>query len=545
MLGAAAVLGYLVIVAPAFAVLEGTNGRIALISGREGGDSQAKLYLRTTIGGTGGGSLGPALTTMTGVQHRHPTWSPDRTAIAYARGTPGSPTTEMFDIFIHNLVTGAITPITSTTDNLSSDRPAWSPDGTRISWEQQPAAASADRHLVVHTLAGGGSIDLTAPGAPIEGKPAWSPDSQTIYYSSGDPAVNADIVSEPAGGGTPAPAIPDSSISEFQPSVSPDGQRICFTLGTGFNGTADVVVAPLATPASQTILSSDNVGTQAEHGDYNCTWSPDGTRIAYVRGTFGSGALVVERGDGSDLTPLELTNQPGVFDGNPDWAPDGRPECPDLTVETDHNTAVTVPLSCVDTGPDYEHTPVLESIPGDGHPDRGLLDPVVPGEPSTVTYTPVANFSGTDSFQYIGRDDFAFGSDRGTVTVNVAEPDDPGPGNDEDPPGLTLSGKKKQRAGKFIRVAGRCDEDCTIAVGGKLVVRGRGATKRYKLRPVRREAGANQKAALRVKLPSKARKAAAKALAGGGKAVARLRASATDGAGNATKAKRTVRLKRR
>ncbi len=112
--------------------------------------------------------------------------------------------------------------------------------------------------------------------------------------------------------------IPDSTISEFQPSISPDGTKICFTLGTGLNGTADVFTADLATPASQTNLS-DNVGTMPQHGDYNCTWSPDGTLIAYVMGTFTVGALVMERSDDTSPSAITLEDNANNFDGNPDW----------------------------------------------------------------------------------------------------------------------------------------------------------------------------------------------------------------------------------
>ena len=47
---------------------------------------------------------------------------------------------------------------------------------------------------------------------------------------------------------------------------------------------------------------------------------------------------------------------------NPDWAPDGRPECPDSTVTTAPNGPVTIPAVCNDTGPAYEQTDVREFI---------------------------------------------------------------------------------------------------------------------------------------------------------------------------------------
>jgi Ca-activated chloride channel homolog len=54
--------------------------------------------------------------------------------------------------------------------------------------------------------------------------------------------------------------------------------------------------------------------------------------------------------DGSGI-PFNLSNAAGLFDGNPDWAPDGRPVCPDSTVNTTRNTPVTFTVTCRDRKP--------------------------------------------------------------------------------------------------------------------------------------------------------------------------------------------------
>jgi Tol biopolymer transport system component len=404
--------------AAAGAVLGGTNGRIVFVSGRSpaANDGEAKVYLRTTIGSTGGGSVGSAITSGAG-QYRHPTWSPDREKIAYARHDGSSKR-----VYIHNLVTGAITPISNAAD--VSDRPAWSPDGTRIAFE---TTAGGQTDIIVYTVASGATLNLTTgafPATEPSTKPAWSPDSQLVYYTRGAPGgmapgQDADIVVEVASGlGSPSLAVPDSELSEFQPSISPDGTKICFTLGGGFDGTADVWVAPLATPASQTLLSQDNVGSMAAHGDYNCTWSPDGVFIAYVRGTFSLGDLVMERADNSNLTPFVLENVSGRFDGNPDWAPDGRPACKPAKAQTVRGGSVVVKLTCSDTGPAYERTPVTKSIRD--FPLNGSVGPVTQGNPARVTYT-ASTTTGPDTFTFHGADDFGFGP-HATATIEVLLP---------------------------------------------------------------------------------------------------------------------------
>ena len=405
-------------VTPSKAVLSGENGRIVFVSGRPPeSDATARLYLLPVPSNTvGGGTISPPITPPGG-QYRHPTWSPDRSKIAYANGTGG-----IFDLFVQDLEAGTIVQITPTegagANNLSADRPTWSPDGTKIVYEHQPSPGSTDRHLRVQPandlqlpIA---TTDLTAAGGPFEGKPAWTPDSQTVYFHRGDPATatNSDIYRKPATGGTETLAISDSGISEAQPSISPDGTKICYTLtNAGFNSTADVVVAPLANPAAALIVSKF---VNPAVGDYNCTWSPDGQMIAYVNGTFSSGRLVMVRADNTSPFEIELAEAPG-FDGNPDWAPDGRPLCEDTQVATDRDQPVTFTVSCTDTGPQYERS--LVRVFADSQPTRGTLTQEFAGDP--FTYEPNPGFSGTDEFEVNSFDELGFGTERATVSITV------------------------------------------------------------------------------------------------------------------------------
>jgi len=212
-----------------------------------------------------------------------------------------------------------------------------------------------------------------------------------------------------------------SGLDEYQPSISPDGSKLCFTGQTtpGSSSSAEIYVTPLTGPGAGFLT---NLSNDATKGDINCTWSPDGTKIAYANGTFGGARLVMKNVADPAAAPTELANDDGNndFDGNPDWAPDGRPVCPDSTVTTTVNRPVTISLECTDTGPAYERTPVRGSP--DTNPTRGTLGQVTVGDPSTITYTPNAGFAGTDSFLVRGFDDFGFGDDTGRVTINVQAP---------------------------------------------------------------------------------------------------------------------------
>jgi Tol biopolymer transport system component len=417
----ASIVAALALAQPAGAVLSGFNGRIVFSSGRgaaDGNDSEAKLYLRTIDSSTGGGSAGLTITPTAGIQHRHPTWSPDRTKIAYAAGpTAGA----NFDIYVLDLtVPGAIPEDITNSNNITEDRPAWAPDGKHIAYESEVSDNSAQTDVLVqeYPVSGVSPLHLTSTSGAYEGKPAWSPDSQTIYYVTGNinTANAANIVRKASNGsGSVEDVLADGTISEFQPSISPDGTKLCYTRGHQVDGSADIYVTDVATPAAAGFDLSDNVGATAANGDFNCTWSPDGTLVAYVMGTFTVGDLVMEPADDSG-GPIPLESTVNHFDGNPDWAPDGTPTCVSKSVSTVPGKAIKIPLDCSDTGPAYEQTDVTEHI--SEQPKHGTLGDVDQNDPSTVTYKPNNGFSGTDSFKFNGIDFRQFGTG-GKITIHV------------------------------------------------------------------------------------------------------------------------------
>jgi Tol biopolymer transport system component len=116
-------------------------------------------------------------------------------------------------------------------------------------------------------------------------------------------------------------------IQTTNPAWSPDGMRIVFTrnedVGEYTTLSADDVFVMDADGSDLKQLTADQVGMHSGQP----AWSPDGTRIAFVRGASVPTTLIVRPGsvfvmnaDGSDVQRLTR----GWLDARPAWSPDGR-----------------------------------------------------------------------------------------------------------------------------------------------------------------------------------------------------------------------------
>jgi Tol biopolymer transport system component len=195
--------------------------------------------------------------------------------------------------------------------------PSWSRDGRRIVFARDYLRGPSKEHLDIVTIDADGR-HLRAMGLKgMNGYPTWSPDGRQILFT------------HPGGFGTVDAAGGEPRWSSYgphplngdvlSPTFSPDGRRIAFW-------------RPEHGGASLYVLGSDGTGLQrikafpkgiADKID----WSPDGSRIAFSAPEFGRPGLSANvytiRPDGTGL--IQLTHDRGgkLNNGLDSWSPDG------------------------------------------------------------------------------------------------------------------------------------------------------------------------------------------------------------------------------
>ena len=208
-----------------------------------------------------------------------------------------------------------------TTEGMTNEYPAWSPDGTAIVFSSNRTGT-----FELWTMRADGGAQTQDPTALPGGKfvPQLSPDGTTIVFAYIDPAIgHPEVWSISANGGdarklTTTPKAATGPTWSLLPHFSPDGRRIVYA--STKSGSSQIWIMN-ADGSGQTQITS---GLGAEFPDANAPkWSPDGSKIAFWSGFETQyGEIWTMRADGTDAR--QLTDQPGTISSdNPAWSPDG------------------------------------------------------------------------------------------------------------------------------------------------------------------------------------------------------------------------------
>lgn len=566
---------------------------VAALSWPAAADARRNLYVGADASHNVGaldiatdGSLSPVGTFPTaGMNVRGVTMTPDG-AHLYAANT-GANNVAAFSV----TSTGALTTV------------AGSPFGSTVSSPRGAAVAPDGQHLYV--VNGGGNaiaaFEFGASGGilPIAGSPylsgpavfglAMTPDGRYLYATSGSSIYGFAVGSGGVLSALPGPTLATPNAAAL--AVTPDGQRLYVTgvaptnQLNGFTIGADGALTPIAGLPRASGANPLGIGV-----------TPDGRHL-YVTNLGDANVSGFDIGATGALTPT--ADSPVTTGSNPaDVAttPDGK----HLYVSRENNFIAAYDVDAAGTltpitdspfqsgvqSPSFESlavtpdqgptaaftaSPLPSEFPsvfdasassdpdgtvarydwdfGDGQsaPDGGPTPShtyLAPGS-YTVTLVVSDNEGCSTTFVYTGQVASCNGGAKALARQVVSVPD----AND---PVLRLTGRRTQKLGRVILVGARCDEACTVTAQGSIAVRAPNRAKgrvalagrrSFKLKPVGTNLAADQRLSIRLRVPKRARKSAANALSDGGGAVARLSVVATDGSGNAARAKRRVKLR--
>ncbi|HJS97099.1 MAG TPA: hypothetical protein VJ741_22720 [Solirubrobacteraceae bacterium] len=170
------------------------------------------------------------------------------------------------------------------------------------------------RHIFVATPAG--ISDLTgATSSASETQPKFSPDGREIVFTRLATGQSNSEIFVMAANGAGRTELTDTPQGNSDPTWSPDGTRIAFVSERDGQVPDVFIMRSDGTDVRQITHDSARKSELA--------WSPKGDRIAFVRTPAGGGdrEIYSVNTDGSGLT--DLSNDPTSLDLEPAWSPDG------------------------------------------------------------------------------------------------------------------------------------------------------------------------------------------------------------------------------
>lgn len=238
-----------------------------------------------------------------------------------------SPGTYPYHCILHRAMgmTGTIVVVPSTDPTMTPiPLPTGSPGEGQIVFDYfADETARSNTDLFIVQPDGSMKRQLTNTEDASEAQPSWSPDRRHVVYTARAVAPEGSpwqlwVVDVETGERTRITDGPE----HYEPKWHPNGAMIAFTnvgrVGSVVTSSEIAVIAPDGTGMRSLLRLQSST-----YGVVNPTWSPDGLHIAFtLTSNFSGGELYVMNADGSNVR--RVFSHAGWNDIDPAWSPDGR-----------------------------------------------------------------------------------------------------------------------------------------------------------------------------------------------------------------------------